>query len=123
MAINLNLLSINVKEVDTWFECAEMLKLLADKVDIFRQNFRGILNQRQRDKLRSFSQSLRDKSVDITTISAISFLETPDSELRQLKQAISQIDQLLNDIINTLSIISGLANILGLITNILAFPA
>ena len=124
MAINLNAISINVQGLDTWLDYAEVLQELADEADAFRQNNRDKLNSEQKKTLRFYSKKIRKyASDDIATIAAIEKLEELDTELTQLKDAIKKVDGFLADLTNANKAISGLAEVVGVIVNIIDFVA
>lgn len=124
MAIDINAISINVNGLDDWFDYAEVLQELADEVDAFRQNNRDKLSNEQKKSLRFYAKKIRKyASDDIATIAAIEKLEELDTELTQLKDAVKKIDGFLAAVTNTKKAISGLAEIVGVIVNIIDLVA
>jgi hypothetical protein len=114
-------MSINMNGVDTWFEYADICQEIADKLDAFRRNNRGDLNQAQRNNLRFYAEKIREYARDIATIKAIDLLTVLNPQLEKLKDAIKKVDDLLLDVNNTKKIISGIADVFNIIVKILSF--
>lgn len=124
MAIDINVISINVNGVDSWLDYADILQEIADEVDAFRQNYRDKLSQEQKKNLRYYSKKIRKYARDdIATITAIEKLVELDAELAQLKDAVKKVDSFLTNVANTKKAISGLAEIVGFIINIIDLAA
>jgi hypothetical protein len=121
MTVDINSISINTEGLETGFDYADMLQELADEVDAFRNTYRDKLTQQQRDRLRSFASRIREEAARFAVIIAIELLEQLEPELNKIRLETRKLDDLLTDIKNTKAIISGLAEIIGVLVNILSF--
>lgn len=113
-------MTINTNGVDTLFKYGDMLQELANKVDAFRRNYRDTLSSEQRDKLRDYSERIRQNANQIAIFAAIELLTRLESQLTQLKNLTKKVDELMNNIKNLQEVISGLAEIAQLTLNILS---
>ncbi|NES20857.1 MAG: hypothetical protein F6K41_18465 [Symploca sp. SIO3E6] len=125
MSVDVNNISINIapEGFDGWLDYADMLQELADELDAFRNCHRSSLQSAQRNRLRLETNEIRQKARAIATISAINTLQNFEQDLASLREITGKIDKFIKKVENVQAIISGIGEIMGVITNILTLVA
>jgi hypothetical protein len=105
-----------VTHVDLWFEYADLLQDLADVCDRLRR--RGDLNPQQKAQLKFRADRLRGDAITWATTAGTSLLDSLEEELLKLKKEIAKLEALESEIKDVQGFISGVAEVIGVVTNI-----
>ena len=111
-------MAIDMKNMNNGLDYAKNMQKLADEVTIYAEQYLDNFNE---DKLENTVATIRHNAREIATIAAIEMLESLKPELTKLKDAIAKVDGFLTEVRHMREIISGLAEIASITTNILNF--
>jgi hypothetical protein len=122
VAVDINAISINTDPsgFDNLFDYADMLRELAEEVDAFRNTYRSRLTVPERDRLRDYADRMSEDARRLAVNVAVNVLNQLQPELDRIRSETRKLDDFLTDFKNTQAIISGLANTIGLLVNILS---
>jgi|GEM_PF-5741368 len=108
--------NFDVKDVDLWFEYSDLLQDLADVCDKLRR--RGSLNTQEKEILKFLAEQLRGYAITWATTAGEKLLGSLDLDLIALKVGIAKLEALEAEISDVKAFISGVAEVIGLVTNI-----
>lgn len=92
---------------------------LAEEVRDFRLQHRRILSIQDKNLLVATEARLRGQSTAIGALISESILKDVEPQLKELRDAVSEMDRLLDDIQNLRAILLGFANLLQLTANVI----